>query len=122
MVLPEHIGTWLWARGEKNELFQVTRNRDAEQWLELSNPLRYGLAMLSANGDDRRADAHLRMKARQMASDYQQLFGGLAKEFGVTLVAGSIVLPAPMSNKVCCTLGKGRCSTAAWCSPRMVCR
>ncbi len=95
VVLPEHIGTWLWARGEKNELFQATRNRDAEQWLELSNPLLYGLAMLSANGDDRRADAHLRMKARQMASDYQQLFGGLAKEFGVTLVAGSIVLPAP---------------------------
>ena len=24
------------------------------------------------------------MKARQMASDYQQLFGGLAKEFGGT--------------------------------------
>lgn len=22
VVLPEHIGTWLWARGEKNELYQ----------------------------------------------------------------------------------------------------
>lgn len=51
--------------------------------------------MLTATGGDRRSDAHLRMKAEQMASDYQQLFGGLAKEFGVTLVAGSIVLPAP---------------------------
>ncbi len=88
VVLPEHIGTWLWARGEKKELYQVTHSREAEQWLELSNPLRYGLAMLGASGDDRRADAHLRMKAQQMASDYQQLFGGLAKEFGV-LHAGS---------------------------------
>jgi hypothetical protein len=47
VVLPEHIGTWLWARGEKNELYQATRDREAWQWLELSNPLRYGLAMLS---------------------------------------------------------------------------
>ncbi|WP_079227088.1 nitrilase-related carbon-nitrogen hydrolase [Pseudomonas putida] len=107
VVLPEHIGTWLWARGEKNELYQVTRNRDAEQWLELSNPLRYGLAMLSANGDDRRADAHLRMKAQQMASDYQLLFGGLAKEFGVTLVAGSIVLPAPYVDQGVLHIGHG---------------
>lgn len=95
VVLPEHIGTWLWARGEKRELYQVTHRREAMQWLELSNPVRYGLAMLAARGDDRRSDAHLRMKASQMAADYQQLFGSLAREFGVTLVAGSIVLPAP---------------------------
>ncbi len=95
VVLPEHIGTWLWARGEKNELYQVTRRREAWQWLEISNPLRYGLALLAATGDDRRSDAHLRMKAGQMAADYQALFGGLAREFGVTLVAGSIVLPSP---------------------------
>ncbi|QXH48475.1 carbon-nitrogen hydrolase family protein [Pseudomonas xanthosomatis] len=95
VVLPEHIGTWLWARGEKKELYQVTQRREAWQWLELSNPIRYGLAMLAAQGDDRRTDAHLRMKAGQMAADYQQLFGGLAREYGVTLVAGSIILPAP---------------------------
>ncbi|MGB9090868.1 MAG: nitrilase-related carbon-nitrogen hydrolase [Pseudomonas farsensis] len=95
VVLPEHVGTWLWARGEKKELYQVTQRREAWQWLELSNPVRYGLAMLAATGDDRRSDAHLRMKAAQMAADYQQVFGGLAREFDVTLVAGSIILPAP---------------------------
>lgn len=95
VVLPEHIGTWLWARGEKNELYQATHRREAWQWLELSNPLRYGLAMLNATGEDRRSDAHLRMKAEQMAQDYQRVFGTLAKDFGVTLVAGSIILPAP---------------------------
>ncbi|MBK5001509.1 carbon-nitrogen hydrolase family protein [Pseudomonas sp. S31] len=107
VVLPEHIGTWLWARGEKKELYQATQSREAEQWLELSNPLRYGLAMLGASGDDRRSDAHLRMKAQQMASDYQQLFGGLAKEFGVTLVAGSIVLPAPYVEQGVLHAGSG---------------
>lgn len=107
VILPEHIGTWLWARGEKNELYQVTQRREAWQWLELSNPLRYGLAMLTATGDDRRADAHLRMKAEQMAADYQQLFGGLAREFGVTLVAGSIVLPAPYVEDGILRVGNG---------------
>ncbi|MFB4393117.1 MULTISPECIES: nitrilase-related carbon-nitrogen hydrolase [unclassified Pseudomonas] len=107
VVLPEHIGTWLWARGEKKELYQVTRYREAWQWLELSNPLRYGLAMLGATGDDRRSDAHLRMKARQMADDYQQLFGSLAREFGVTLVAGSIVLPAPYVEEGQLRVGRG---------------
>lgn len=107
VVLPEHIGTWLWARGEKNELYQMTQSREALQWLELSNPLRYGLAMLAAEGDDRRADAHLRMKAEQMATDYQQLFGGLAREFGVTLVAGSIVLPAPYVKQGALHAGRG---------------
>lgn len=107
VILPEHIGTWLWARGEKNELYQVTQRREALQWLELSNPLSYGLAMLGAEGDDRRADAHLRMKAQQMASDYQQLFSGLAKEFGVTLVAGSIVLPSPYVERGILKIGSG---------------
>ena len=107
VILPEHIGTWLWARGEKNELYQVTQRREAWQWLELSNPISYGLAMLGAEGDDRRADAHLRMKAQQMASDYQQLFGGLAREFGVTLVAGSIVLPSPYVERGTLKVGSG---------------
>lgn len=107
VVLPEHIGTWLWARGEKRELYQVTRLREAYQWLELSNPLRYGLAMASAEGDDRRADAHLRMKAGQMAADYQKLFGDLAREFGVTLVAGSIVLPEPYLDHGVLRTGSG---------------
>lgn len=107
VILPEHIGTWLWALGEKSEMYQVTHLDQARQWLELSNPLRYGLAMLGATGDDRRADAHLRMKAAQMASDYQQLFGGLAREFDITLVAGSIVLPEPYVDGGTLRVGSG---------------
>lgn len=107
VVLPEHVGTWLWARGEKNALYQVTHRREAWQWLELSNPLHYGVAMLRATGDDRRADAHLRMKAEQMAADYQQLFGGLAKRFQITLVAGSIILPAPFITEGVLHAGSG---------------
>lgn len=95
VVLPEHIGTWLMVSGEKDELYQATTLKEAMNWLAVSNPLKFLRALISAKGDSRLDDAHLRMKAKGMAKDYQALFGGLAKEFNVTLVAGSIVLPDP---------------------------
>lgn len=95
VVLPEHIGTWLMVSGEKDELYQAASIKEAMNWLAVSNPLQFARALISAEGENRLDDAHLRMKAKRMAKDYQALFGGLAKEFRVTLVAGSIVLPAP---------------------------
>ncbi|AZF48460.1 carbon-nitrogen hydrolase family protein [Pseudomonas sp. R2-7-07] len=95
VVLPEHIGTWLMLGGEKNELYQAPHLRDAMNWLSISNPVQFMRAWISATGENRMDDAYLRMKAPGMARDYQVLFGGLAKEFGVTLVAGSIALPNP---------------------------
>jgi predicted amidohydrolase len=95
VVLPEHIGTWLMVSGEKDELYQATTLKEAMNWLAVSNPLKFVRALISAEGGNRLDDAHLRMKAKGMAKDYQALFGGLAKEFHVTLVAGSIVLPEP---------------------------
>lgn len=95
VVLPEHVGTWLMVSGEKDELYQATTLKEAMNWLAVSNPLKFIRALISAKGESRLDDAHLRMKAKGMAKDYQALFGGLAKEFHVTLVAGSIVLPEP---------------------------
>lgn len=95
VVLPEHIGTWLVASGEKNEVYRAGSVGEAMAWLAASNPLQLVKALFAAKGEDRLADALFRMKAEQMASDYQSVFGGLAKEYGVTLVAGSIVLPEP---------------------------
>ena len=95
VVMPEHIGTWLMVSGEKDELYQAASIKEAMNWLAVSNPLQFARALISAEGENRLDDAHLRMKAKRMAKDYQALFGGLAKEFRVTLVAGSIVLPAP---------------------------
>jgi Carbon-nitrogen hydrolase len=93
VVLPEHIGTWLFASGEKDQLYQATSLKEAMIWLSVSNPLQFLHALINTEGKHRLNDARLRMKAQRMAEDYQALFGGLAKEFGVTLVAGSIVLP-----------------------------
>ena len=82
VVLPEHIGTWLWAVGEKNEFYQALQRRDAEQWLAASNPVDLFAGLARAHGDDRFADAYLRMKAVRMTDQYQALFGGLARQFG----------------------------------------
>ena len=107
VVLPEHIGTWLMVGGEKDELYQATTLKEAMNWLAISNPLAFIQALVSAQGDNRLDDAYLRMKAERMAHDYQALFGGLAKEFGITLVAGSIVLPEPSVSEGELKIGRG---------------
>ncbi|MFW0756763.1 nitrilase-related carbon-nitrogen hydrolase [Pseudomonas sp. H11T01] len=107
VVLPEHVGTWLMVSGEKDELYQATSLEEAMNWLAVSNPLKFVRALISAKGESRLDDAHLRMKAKTMARDYQALFGGLAKEFGVTLVAGSIVLPEPTVSDGHLEIGRG---------------
>lgn len=108
VVFPEHIGTWLVAAGEKPEVYDAERLSDAMHWMAVSNPLKLARGWLAAKGDDRLADALFRMKAVDMAHDYQTLFGGLAREFGVTLVAGSIVLPNPWVEDGVLRTGNGR--------------
>ena len=107
VVLPEHVGTWLMVSGEKDELYQAATFDEAMNWLAASNPLPFLRAWVTAKGDSRAADAHLRMKAKNMARQYQALFGGLAREFQVTLVAGSIVLPEPRVEDGSLKIGRG---------------
>ncbi|MNO78414.1 Carbon-nitrogen hydrolase [compost metagenome] len=108
VVFPEHIGTWLVATGEKPEVYRATRLNEAMEWMAVSNPLKLARGWLGAKGDDRLADALLRMKSVDMAHDYQTLFGGLAREFGVTVVAGSIILPSPRISEGQLQTGNGR--------------
>ncbi|MCI0997250.1 carbon-nitrogen hydrolase family protein [Pseudomonas corrugata] len=107
VVLPEHIGTWLMISGEKDELYQAGTLKEAMNWLAISNPLAFIRGLFGAQGDNRLDDAYLRMKADTMARDYQAMFGGLAREFGVTLVAGSIVLPDPSVSEGELKIGRG---------------
>ncbi|MHB1369223.1 carbon-nitrogen hydrolase [Pseudomonas sp.] len=108
VVLPEHVGTGLFALGEKPEVQQARTLRDAMQWTALSNPGRY-LRALTGNRqrDDRRTEAVLLLKAKRMAEAYQAIFGELAAHYGVTLVAGSIVLPEPRLEQGRLRVGEG---------------
>ncbi|MET1078419.1 MAG: hydrolase [Pseudomonas sp.] len=95
VALPDHIGTWLIARGEKVEFYQARTRKQVRDWLLLGNPW-LAVKVLLLNLDAHRLDeALLRMKSAQMAEDYQTLFAGLARDYRITLLAGSILLPAP---------------------------
>lgn len=107
VVLPEHVGTWLFVSAEKNQLYQADTRDEAMDWLPWSNPLKFIKAFVRSKGENRLEDAYLRMKADTMTQDYQTLFGGLAREFGVTLVAGTIVLPEPYVENGQLQIGKG---------------
>ncbi len=95
VVFPEHIGTWLLARDEKPEFYRARSRQEVRDWLLLGNPLLAVRVLLENLDADRLDEALLRMKAEGMAQDYQTLFSGLAREYEVALVAGSILLPEP---------------------------
>lgn len=107
VLLPEHVGTGLFAVGEKPEVQQARTLRDAMHWLALSNPWDYLRALLGNKGGDRRTEAALKIKGPQMAEDYQFIFASLASRYGITLVAGSIVLPEPRLEDGQLRTGKG---------------
>lgn len=107
VVLPEHVGTGLFALGEKAEVQQARSLRDAMHLTALSNPWKYLKALFDNQSEALRTEAVLRIKAAQMADDYQTIFGGLAREYGVTLVAGSIVLPEPQLQQKRLSPGPG---------------
>src|SRR5690606_41821136 len=75
--------------------------------LLLGNPVMATRELLRNLDANRLDEALLRMKAEQMAVDYQALFGGLAREYGVTLQAGSILLPEPRLEDGRLLLGAG---------------
>jgi len=95
VVFPEYIGSWLVLAGESEKIFQAATLETAEQALALRHLLKF-IANLFASREKGKAEAaFFRMKANQMADMYHEVFSRLAREYVVTIVAGSIVLPAP---------------------------
>ena len=97
VLLPEYVGTWLVIAGEKAMVSGMETITGAMSLMVISNPLKTLWAVVRNQGEtDRIAAAIFRMKSRQMASLYTKVFSQLAKEYGVTINAGSIVLPGPI--------------------------
>ena len=107
IVFPEHAGTWLVAAGAPRAAFTAGTTGTAMAWLVAAHPLRFAAAWLRSSEDDRMAAAIFRMRADGMARDYQAVFGALAAEYGVTIVAGSIVLPEPSVEQAALLAGDG---------------
>ncbi|EMN81875.1 nitrilase-related carbon-nitrogen hydrolase [Leptospira interrogans] len=95
VVFPEYLGTWLVVAGEKTSVVKSNKLEDSMRTLILSNPVSFIFNFFKAQGKDKIRDALFRMKAEKMLSIYSNTFSGMAKKWGVTIVAGSILLPEP---------------------------
>ncbi len=94
-VFPEYIGTWLVALNERPGVYSAASVATAMRHLIAKHPLRFLWTLLHSPAQNRVKDALFRVKAPRMARVYQEVFSSLAVEFGMTIVAGSILLPSP---------------------------
>ncbi len=106
-VFPEYLGTWLVAAGESPKVFRAATMTAAMTALVLHHPLAFARHYLSAREPDRIKASLFRLKAREMGHAYQAVFSRLAAQYRVTIVAGSILLPAPKVVEGKVVVGKG---------------
>ncbi len=95
VVLPEYLGTWLVAVDEGAGVFEKPALGDAMTDLAIGHLPGFLVTSWTAAVDDGDAYAAFTEKGARMAAVYHDVMGGLADDFDVTLVAGSIILPAP---------------------------
>lgn len=95
VILPEYIGTWLVTAGESPAVSSAATIPEAMRLLALRHPARFLVELLRAREQDRAAAALFRIKADSMARIYTATFADLARAYGVTVAAGSILLPNP---------------------------
>lgn len=97
VVLPEYLGSWLVAANEKTEVYENPQSGRALQTVALSNFFSFLNQYLQApeGTKDPVRYALFSMKSAQMAGIYHRTFSALAKQYGVTIVAGSILLQNP---------------------------
>jgi predicted amidohydrolase len=95
VVFPEYLGVWLVAAGEKESVRSAPTLEAASTILVASNLLSFLRWLPFAHAPKRADCAVFKMKARSMAAIYHRVFSGLAAEYRVTIVAGSIFLPDP---------------------------
>lgn len=113
VLFPEYIGSWLVLAGENEKIFQATTLEAAERAMILRHPLKFIAYLLTSREKGRSQAAFFRMKAHQMAEIYQNAFSQLAREHSVTIIAGSIVLPAPQISSRQLILNKGPLHSAS---------
>lgn len=105
VVLPEHLGTWLATVGE--EVAQAATLRAAMSRLALRHLPAFLGAWLASREQARDQAALLRLRAGRTAAYYHAGMRALARQYGVTLVAGSLVLPAPYVEDGVLRAGRG---------------
>lgn len=99
VLLPEYLGTWLVISGEKTSVAETAHLNKAMTLMVLSNIPKFIRSYFYNNKEqDVFAASLFRMKSREMAQIYSEVFKELASTYQVTINAGSIVLPDPSVN------------------------
>jgi predicted amidohydrolase len=94
VVLPEHVGTWLVAVGAPERVLEADTTRRAMGRL-VRRHLPAFLATRCPDVGDGATCAVFSMRAEAVAAAYGDAMARLAADAGVTLVAGSVLLPEP---------------------------
>lgn len=96
-VFPEYVGTWLVLMREPGVgLRWASTLKGALTWFVLRHPWAFWRAYQEARKAglaDPSAAAVFQIKAEAIAQAYHRTFSRLSRQYGVTLVAGSVVLP-----------------------------
>ncbi len=95
VLLPEQIGSLLIAYEEKEKVYTASTMEEAMQSIVRTNLFKFAVEFFSANTPNKSMKAAIAMKSKQSGKIYWEVFGDLAKEFDVTIAAGSIILPDP---------------------------
>jgi predicted amidohydrolase len=95
VVFPEHIGSGLVYLNEKRPAFKANSISQSFRYIGFYNYNEYSEFAKKSESENKEIQAIFNLKAESMAKNYQMVFSKLAKEFAVTILAGSIILPNP---------------------------
>jgi hypothetical protein len=101
VIFPEYIGTWLVVEGEKESVYSSATIDEALRGFVLSNFFSYirSWFMSPDSAADKVKHSVFATKGQRMANIYRDVFSGLAKEYGVTIIGGSTLLQEPSVRK-----------------------
>jgi predicted amidohydrolase len=97
VIFPEYIGTWLLVANEDNAVYTTKTTSEVISSLAWRHPLAFIEKLFEAAryANDNIRYSAFTIKAQQTAQIYHEVFSRLAKQYQVTIAAGSILLPGP---------------------------
>jgi hypothetical protein len=95
VIWPEYLGAWLAAMGEKRTVYDANGVSRAMAGIVAANLPAFAAAWARSREPNRAQGAVFRMKARAVAEAVDDAFSSLARVYGVTMAAGSAILPEP---------------------------
>lgn len=98
LIFPEYYGTWLAVAEEKNAVYESESIQEGMLYLVLRHPFSFLRNFLFSKEKEPLQASIFRTKSESMREIYEDTFSYLAKKYGVTILAGSIVLPASVSD------------------------